>query len=430
MEAQSGRSSIFILDSDPFRADKLVRYFESAGGVHESSPANAFKAIMQQRPRLLVARMSLVAGKDFAFLRALRRNSATAGLPVLVVANKDESALIQAAQQAGATQVLVGADVQAAIDAACELLPQGPCPDDYEEKSPDSLKDLYARACRRIRNERYVEAAADLKAILQKKPHAPEVLVSLAVALRHMGKRDAAVKSLNRAALLFAATGKDAKAKDIYEQLSKSDPAAKNPYMVLAERKIEEDRPFQAMKLYERAADLWPRDIRIKTRLVEVYEDLARTDLKYESLAAVLRMEVNALRGISSDHEEKEWLEDEDETLGDGAMQFVDEVSESKTPEERRRSPRVPLVTHSLSLDKHKDPLPAVDVSMTGIGFKPLDEKFEVGQVFHFDLLSMGEVQIKKLTARVMRVTRGVVGAQFEKLSSRQSKRLQDLCES
>ncbi len=430
MEAQSGRSRIFILDSDPFWADKLVRYFKRAGGVHESSPANAFKSIMQHRPRLLVARLSLVAGKDFAFLRALRKNKATAGLPVLVVAEKGEGALIQAAQEAGATKILVDADVQTAIDAACELLPEGPCPEDYEEQTPDTLKDLYARACRRIRNERYAEAVADLKAILQKKPHAPEVLVSLAMALRHMGKRDAAIQSLKRASLLFVAAGKDAKAKDIYEQLAKKDPAAENPYMVLGERRLEEGKPIQAMKVYERAADLWPRDIRIKTALVGVYEELAKTDLKYESLAEVLRMEIDALKGLPSDHDKKDWLEDEDETLGEGAMQFVDEVAANAKPVERRRSPRVPLVTHSLCLDKHKDPLPAVDVSMTGIGFKPLDEKFKVGQVFHFDLSSMGEVQIKKLTARVMRVTAGVVGAQFEELNSRQVKRLQKLCES
>lgn len=428
MEAQSGRS-IFILDADPHRGARIARLFKEGGDavVHETSPSAAFKAMAARPPAMLVARLGLVSGNDFAFLRALRNNEALAGLPVLVAAN-DEAAST-AALQAGATQYIVESDPMAVYETACKALPEDACAGTSGTPRPDTLRELYARGCRRLRQERYAEAVSDFKRIIRVKPNAPEVLVSLAVALRHLGKTQAAVQCLQRASVLFALAGKDAKAKDIHDQLAQKDPATDNPFLLLAGQRLAEDRPIQAMKLYERAAGLWPRDMAIKRSLLAVYEQLAETDLEYASLAEVLKLEINDLLGGPSATETEEWLSDEEEALGEGSMQFVDGSGVKKGAEERRRAPRVPLVTHSLRYGKHSDSLPAVDISLTGIGFKPLDEKFEVGQLIHFDLASMGEVEIKKLAAKVMRVTKDVVGAQFESLNSKQRARLEKLCQ-
>ncbi|QJT11049.1 PilZ domain-containing protein [Oceanidesulfovibrio marinus] len=428
MEAQSGRS-IFILDSDPHRGARIARLFQDGGvaAVHETSPSAAFKAMAAHPPAMLVARLGLVSGNDFAFLRALRNNGALAGLPVLVAAN--DEAKSTAALQAGATQFIAESDPIAVYETACKALPGEVCAGTPPTPRPDTLHELYARGCRRLKQERYAEAVSDFKQIIKVKPNAPELLVSLAVALRHLGKAQAAVQYLQRASVLFALAGKDAKAKDIHDQLAQNDPTTDNPFLLLAGQWLEEGRPIQAMKLYERAAGLWPRNIDLKRSLLAVYEELTETDLKYASLAEVLTLEINELLGGPSASETEEWLPDEEEALGEGAMQFVDETDVRKGVEERRRAPRVPLVSHSLRYSKTRDALPAVDISLTGIGFKPLDEKFEEGQLIHFDLASMGEVEIKKLAAKVMRVTPHIVGAQFEELSPKQRARLEKLCE-
>ena len=76
-----------------------------------------------------------------------------------------------------------------------------------------------------------------------------------------------------------------------------------------------------------------------------------------------------------------------------------------------------------------EDTLPVVDLSSTGIGFKPMTEKFAVGDALEFDLLAYGVLKIRGMKADVVRFNKIVVGAHFQKLSPRQAKQLEVILE-
>ena len=304
----------------------------------------------------------------------------------------------------------------------------GEAPGEAEDKKKQSraaaqvelkAKKAFAEGYELLQLRKYDQAIAKFASAVKQRMLFPEAYKGIAEAFRGKGDLDRAAQFLSKAAETYAWLDKEEHATAMFERARKGDPKAPNPFKTVAEHLRKQKDVDKVIRFYEKAALLSPGDTDVAVGLAKAYMDKGDSQRAAQVMRPVMDKE-------NVDPSFKQLFVD----MG------VDNAPKGKKPRgggfieggpsgfagpDKRKAPRVPLAEYATRHPRLTQHLPVVDISLTGIGFKPMGEEFEVGQMVSFDLVSMGDVKTKELEAVVRRVALTVIGCQFQSLSPRQA---------
>lgn len=243
----------------------------------------------------------------------------------------------------------------------------------------------------------------------------PEAYKGLAEAFRGKADLERSSQFLGKAAETLVWLDRHDEAASLYEHARKIDPKAANPFKTVADHLKEQKSPQEVVRLYERAARAAPKDPDVAVALARAYVETGQQERAARVLQPVLA-EADVpedLRGV--------FLSIAGEDRLKGKKLEVLGLVGAGDGEEKRRALRVPLADYAATMPRAVENFPVVDLSITGIGFKPSGEKFEPGQEVTFDLVTMGDSRARKLRAVVRRVGAVVIGCEFVGLTEKQA---------
>lgn len=266
-----------------------------------------------------------------------------------------------------------------------------------------------------LRLRKWDKAVALFASALKLQMLFPEAYKGLAEAFRGKADLERSSQFLGKAAETLVWLDRHEEAASLYEHARKIDPRAANPFKTVADHLKEQKSPQEVVRLYERAARAAPRDPDVAVALARAYVQTGQQERAARVLQpALAEADVpEDLRGV--------FLSIAGEDRLKGRKLEVLDVAGGGDGQEKRRSLRVPLADYAATMPRAVENYPVVDLSVTGIGFKPSGEKFEMGQEVTFDLVTMGDSRARKLRAVVRRVGAAVVGCEFVGLTAKQA---------
>jgi tetratricopeptide (TPR) repeat protein len=274
-------------------------------------------------------------------------------------------------------------------------------------------------------------SARHFRQLINEGEHLPEAYAGMARSSEQSGDHGSARKYKRLASEEYAGQDMEEEAEALFRELVRDDPAADNPFKSLARRLQESGQIEKSAKALERASVLSPDDEEIFVELSRAYRRLGREDRALEVLRSILERGVDAesLKVAYSEIAGSDWYYGKAGEGPDFEVQIIDAVKPRKNGVENRRAERKAFADRAVRLPRVEEHLPVVDISRTGIGFKPMSVRFKNGQHIHFDLVAFDTIKIKKLKAVVRRVSRNVIGCEFEGLSDEQKFALRKMLE-
>jgi FimV-like protein len=272
-----------------------------------------------------------------------------------------------------------------------------------------------------LRLRKYDQAIAEFAKAARKRMLFPEAYKGIAEAFRGHGDLTRHEQFLSKAAETYAWLERHEDAEKAFRHARKVNSSAPNPYKTVGDHMKGQAAAAELVEVFERAVKLTPRDADTAMALSRACIEAGDKDKARQVLEAVVEK-----RGVPPEAEglflhlaeQKGRAERKISGILDG-----DQV-EYKGPE-RRKAKRVPLAEYAAKLPKHKEYFTIVDVSSTGLSFKHGGESFEKGRELTFDLLLLGEPRVRKVTAKVVRMTKRVVGLEIVKIAPRQMRNLE-----
>jgi len=309
-----------------------------------------------------------------------------------------------------------------------------PAPDEAEDKQAQTksaaqvelkAKKAFAEGYELLQLRKYDQAIAKFAQAVKHRMLFPEAYKGIAEAFRGKGDLDRAAQFLSKAAETYAWLDKEEHATAMFERARKGDPRAPNPFKTVAEHLRKQKDVDKVIKFYEKAALLSPGDSDVAVGLAKAYMDKGDTQNAARVMRPVMDREnvdpafkqLFVDMGVDTQPKGKR-------PRGGG---FINGGKGSYAGPDKRKAPRVPLAEYATRHPRLTQHLPVVDISLTGIGFKPMDETFEVGQTVTFDLVTMGDVKTRELEAVVRRVALTVIGCEFQHLSPKQAEMVKAL---
>ncbi len=286
-------------------------------------------------------------------------------------------------------------------------------------------KKAFAEGYELLQLRKYDQAIAKFAQAVKQRMLFPEAYKGIAEAFRGKGDLDRSSQFLSKAAETYAWLDKEEHATAMFERARKGDPQAPNPFKTVAEHLRKQKDTDKVIRFYEKAALLSPGDSDVTVGLAKAYMDKGDKENAARVMRPVMDREnvdpsfKQLFMDMGMDREAKGRR-----ARGGG---FIDGGSSGFAGPDKRKAPRVPLAEYAVRHPRLTQHLPVVDISLTGIGFKPMGEEFEIGQVVSFDLVTMGDVKTRELEAVVRRVALTVVGCQFQSLSPKQAEMVKAL---
>jgi hypothetical protein len=272
--------------------------------------------------------------------------------------------------------------------------------------------DHFSKASEFLTLRRYDRAIAEFARAIRLRLLFPEAYRGIAEAFRGQGNLERTSQFMNKAAETHVWLDQHERAREVYDYVRKATPDAPNPYKVVGDHLRGQNDPAEQVRHYRRAAELSPGDVSVGVALARALVDADEREEAARVLAPIVdRQEVPPeMRGLFLQLRPPD-PQAAPRRRGPG-MRFLD-MAGGGDGVEKRRTGRIPLADYAARLPHVEDTFQVVDISLVGIGFKATNATFAVGQEIAFDLVSMGETKVKKLTAVVKRVSPRVVGCEF-----------------
>lgn len=426
-------------------------------------------------PTFALFDLDLIKAGDFKLVRAIRQSkSRLARLPMLGVVGNGGGALLEQARAAGLShiaampleparlkaiirQVATETRNQTARNAETSATPEaGPtsakaeahaapeaaeatsrhepqvetdacAPSEGEENPLELARELLERG----ENDKAVQILAR---VLQSNPACGEAYHGLGRALIAKGDVERGGKYLYKGAECLISRGRLDEAAEAFQELLGENPEAPNPFKNIGLALYDKGQAERAAEALRAGLEFSPEDEDMQLALSNAYVRLGDKERAVEMVQGVLSKHGGSL--AAQEHFQaltgQDWTPAAAETP---AVQFLEEDEakpedqekrkKRRKGDERRRALRVPLADYFVIVRKRPEEFPVVDMSLTGIGFKSLDQSFQPGDILELSLQALKEVRAKRLKAEVRHITKGVVGCMFRDLSGRQQKRLE-----
>ena len=286
-------------------------------------------------------------------------------------------------------------------------------------------KKAFAEGYELLQLRKYDQAIAKFAQAVKQRMLFPEAYKGIAEAFRGKGDLDRAAQFLSKAAETYAWLDKEEHATAMFERARKGDPKAPNPFKTVAEHLRKQKDVDKVIHFYEKAALLSPGDSDVAVGLAKAYMEKGDTENAGRVMRPVMdRENVDpAFKQLFVDM----GVNSESKGRRSRSGGFIEGGRGSFTGEDKRGAPRVPLAEYATRHPRLTQHLPVVDISLTGIGFKPMGEEFEIGQTLTFDLVSLGDVRTREVEVVVRRVALTVVGCEFQQLAPRQAEMIKNL---
>lgn len=446
----AGLDSLHIVIAEPNATARefLQKTLQSAGigsvrivaDVRES-----WDSIRQKPPHAAVIDWSIASAADFIILRKMY--SAGVRTPVVIMVRDQTPQDLTRAARAGAAgfinkpfgprdliqEIAKAIKRKKPVPSAAPKAPQKaqttPTPPPDSTTAEAKAKRLFASAWEDLRLRKYDKAQKKLAAALEQMPDFPEAHKGLAEVAKGKGQIDSAMHHLLRASEIYAYTGKAQQAEALFAEVRKAAPDAKNPFKTAGDRLRQKGETNHAVAAYEHAHAISPKDPDIAVNLSEAYMETGQNERAEETLRAVLESvgEIPAAKDLFLKLTGEEWYYGQTSETEGHEVQILDEAVAEKDGAEMRTHKRLAFADRAIKLPGVQDNLPVIDISLGGLGFKPMSSSFTAGQELRFDLVVMGTVNIKKITAIVRRVSPKIIGCQFKNLSKRNAKLIKQM---
>lgn len=449
--AMAGIQSLRLVIAEPNKAarDFLRKIITSAGLSHVhmvSDVRDAWETLQTSPPHVFLVDWSIASAADFILLRKMR--SAGLRVPVVITAHNPTDDDKHRAAKAGAHGILnkpfsprelVGAVITAlrAAKAAPKNAkaptrkppPKAPTTAPEHDSPQDAAKRLFASGWKDLQLRKFDSAHKKLTTALSRLPDFPEAHKGLAEVCRGKGNLDGAMEHLLKASEIYAYTGDAQQAESLYTEVKKARPDAENPFKAAASRHHDEGAHDKAVTAFEHAHALSPKDTDIAVGLSKAYMNAGQDERAEETLRTILESvgEIPAAKDLFLKLTGEEWYYGSTSDTEGHEVQILDGNVQEKTGSEMRRHRRLAFADRAVKLPGVAENLPVVDISLGGLGFKPMSVTFKEGQKLTFDLVIMGTVTIKKIAATVRRVSPKIIGCQFTALTKRQAKHIHQM---
>jgi len=305
----------------------------------------------------------------------------------------------------------------------------GPSPEEIEAKA----RKLSRQAFKALREWKYDEAQELFSQAVELDDRLPEAYKAMGEIAEAKGEEGQAGEMFQKSAENFVRAGRGGEAENLYHEMVKKDPAAENPFKKVGTQMAEAGDHDGAIQVLEKAAEMEPEDHEVAMTLSTSYMQKGLVDkaldtvkgflARFESVAEfpLLTKLFRKLSGDEWEDYQAEVAEKEKATL-----QVLDDWFDAME-QPGGAGKRVQFAELAVKLAKAKQNLPVVDMSESGIGFKPMDEEFENGQKITFDLVTMGEPKVRKLSATVRRVGGVIIGASWNPFNPKQKQLLDEM---
>jgi len=311
--------------------------------------------------------------------------------------------------------------------AAAKARGSAPVPEGVSERvstRADKARSFYLKGQDLLERRKYGAAVAEFAKAIKFRMLFPEAYKGIADAFRGQGDLDRSGQFLKKAAETYAWLDRDKEATQTYEHVRKVDPGTPNPFKTVADHLRGQGNQKEVLKKYEQAARLSPKDMDVAVALSEAYTEAGQKEKAVETLRPIMEkhgadqkvkglfMRLTGETGAPATREQ--------------TLQVLGDVQKTRS-EERRRAQRFPFADYATQIPRQKEAFPVVDISMVGIGFKHSAVDFRTGETLHFDLITLGETKIKKVSATIKRVSPVMIGCEFGSLDANQVNRLKKI---
>ncbi|MGE4299053.1 MAG: response regulator [Desulfovibrionaceae bacterium] len=449
---------LLVADGDPTirkALGKELRQIGLANVVFAGELQSTAAALKNGHFDLLVVDWDIAAFKDFLLVRKIRTSNRLSEIPILVMAREDTKENRRQAKSAGAggfvakpfaTQALL-AEVEASLKgrkrAVAPVVPgakaatpgpagkAAPAPAQAPAPLDPRAKQLFQAGYAKLKAQQFDEALKDFEQAFKIDDLFAEAYKGAAFAAKGRGDAAGSKHFMGKAAESYVVHDRHEDAATIYGNLRKADPNAPNPFKNAGKRLRAEGRLDSAAAALEKGFEFSPQDDELAAELAFTYKDQGADEKAEDFLRELLggdgEFPLAAETFLSLTGQDFYSIGGGD--VGEAPeMQFLeDKKNVKKSGADLRTAKRLAMADYSARELKTKVLLSVIDISITGIGFKPMAGKFKEGDVVRFDLIALGNVKAKKMAAKVMRVTPNVVGCQFVEVSGKQKKVLEVL---
>lgn len=445
-----------VAEANPAAQKVIAKILERAGVAKvafATSTEAAWKLLEGGRFDLALLDWPIAEPSRFMLLRRIKASKALKGMTTVVMgAGVAPDKLAEAARVAGGKALAkpFGADQLAKV-----LGPAGPdkAPDKVERKGPGagreagpdagdgpSHEELEAKArklsraaFKALRDWKYDEAQELFRQAVEIDERLPEAYKALGEIAEAKGEEGEAGEMFQRSAENFVRAGRGGEAETLYHEMVKKDPAAENPFKKVGREMAEAGDHDGAIQVLEKAAEMEPDDHEVAMSLSSSYMQKGLVDKALDTVRGFLsRFESVAefpllaklFKKLSGDEWEDYQAAVEEKEKA--TLQVLDDWFDAmERPDGAGR--RVQFAELAVRLAKGKQNLPVVDMSESGIGFKPMGEAFESGSKISFDLVTLGNPKVRKLSATVRRVGSVLIGASWNHLNPKQKQLLDEM---
>ncbi len=274
-----------------------------------------------------------------------------------------------------------------------------------------------------LERRKYAAAVAEFAKAIKFRMLFPEAYKGIADAFRGQGDLDRSGQFLNKAAETYAWLDRDQEATQTFEHVRKVIPETPNPFKTVADHLRGQGNQKEIIRKYEQAAQLSPKDMDVALALSEAYTEAGQKERAVEILKPIMEK-------YGADQKVKGLFMritgDTGPATEDRTLQVLGDVRKTRG-EERRRAQRFPFADYATQIPRQKEAFPVVDISAIGISFKHGSVNFKDGETLQFDLVTLGETKIKKLSATIKRTSPIVIGCEFSGLDAYQAGRLKKI---
>ena len=413
---------ILIADNDTAYRNALGRLLTKAGHqVHTAAggPAAIWASLEKGGFDLALVDWSLASAKDFVLLRKMAAHPSTSRVAgVVTVAEADAAEAAKARGRLSCPLLAKSSSPQELTQAIKQALggqrkagatgsPQG------EEEAA-----LFAAALEKLKTKDFSGALLGFSKALKTRKVFPEACKGLGMACAGLGQRERALHFFRKAVEQYRGQDRKESAHKLEQYLLQAFPEAAGA--------VSPPEPDHAP---DPAAVPGGDGAAAHETARETAHETAMEDDTLTTLATGLGLpEDGGADSLNLEVGGEEWYGRISEEAKEETETILGEEEADAAGRENRAHPRLTLVENFVRLARRKELHPAVNISLGGIGFKDQGLAFEPGEALTFDLLGIGsEVLMKKATAQVRHVSKGLVGCRFADLSPRNRKALEKL---
>ena len=446
-----------VVEANPAAQKVIAKILERAGVAKVAFATradSAWRYLEGGRFDLALVDWPMASDSRFMLLRRIRASKALKSMTTVVMgAGVPADKLAEAARVAGGLALAkpFGADrllevlapagkaeSHAGVErkgpgAGPESGPGGDAEDAKAAELEAKARKLSRQAFKALREWKYDEAQELFRQAVEIDDKLPEAYKAMGEIAEAKGEEGRAGEMFRKSAENFVRAGRGGEAETMYHDMVLKDPATENPFKTVGRQMAEAGDHDGAIKVLEKAAEMEPDDQEVAMSLSTSYMqkgfmdkalDTVRGFLsRFESVAEfpVLAKLFKKLSGDEWEDYQTAVAEKEKVTL-----QVLDDWFDAmERPGGAGR--RVQFAELAVSLPRAEQNLPVVDMSESGIGFKPMGEEFEQGGKITFDLVTMGNPKVRKLSATVRRVGSVLIGASWNHLNPKQKQLLDEL---